>query len=234
MNRYRGIATPAGRRRTPQAPAGSGTAALLTPLVVAAVLLLCGCGSAAYVKIDGVETSDRKILGPIQPGTAGKPQLSFCVTKGLLSNRYRSRNGSVRDDAYYQAHLADLLRRDAPFESIETVQGSVEGRACDIVLVPCTNIYVSPEGRIEASLAVTALTGDMQKTLLAASVRDEDGVEAAGARIGRVVYNAFVPGSALYDRVVAGRRTGPGPVEQAARRDRGMPVRPPLPEPSGQ
>ncbi len=231
MSRRRVNARPAAGRSL--APAGTWGDALLAPVVAAALLLLCGCASTAYVKIDGVETSDGKILGPIQPSSAGKPQLSFCVTKGLLRNSDRNKSAALRDDDFYHARLADLLRRDAPFESIKTVLGNVEGRGCDVVLVPCTYIRVAPGGQVEASLAVTALAADMRKTLLTASVSDEPGVEAAGARIGRVVYNAFVPGSALYDRVVAGKRTASEPFEETARRDGDTPAKPALPEAAG-
>ena len=129
MNRNRGPATPAANRRTAAAPAGTGTSAAPTPPVAAAILLLCACGSAAYLKIDGVETSDRVILGPIQPNMAGKPQLSFCVTKGFLRNSDRIKSGAVMDDDYCHAHLADFLKLAAPFESIATIPGSsADGR----------------------------------------------------------------------------------------------------------
>ncbi len=230
MNRRRMNARPAAGRYL--APPGNRGNARFAP-VVAALLLLCGCGGTAYVKIDGVETSDRKIVGPVQPNLAGKPQLSFCVTKGLLRSSDRNKSGALKDDDYYHAHLADLLRRDAPFESIATVLGNFEGRGCDVVLVPCTYIRVAPGGQVEASLAVTALAADMRKTLLTASVRDEPGMEAAGARIGRIVYNAFIPGSALYDRVASGKGTSLESFEEAAGRGRNTPVKPALPEAAG-
>ncbi len=203
--------------------------ALSAPVVVAALLVLCGCGSAVQVKVGASGMSDPGIAGPVRANETGKPQLSFCVTRGLLSNSSRSGGGSGMDANDYHAHLADFLKRDAPFESIRTEAGKGDRRGCDILLVPCTYIRANPDGRVEASLAVTALTPDMRTTLMTASVRGEPGVDAAGARIGRAVWNAFVPGSALYEQVVAEKRKSSGAFEETVRRYREMPVKPALP-----
>jgi len=55
-------------------------------------------------------------------------------------------------------------------------------------------------------------------------------VEAAGKRIGRVLFNAFVPGSLLYNRVSAERGTAADAFEAVVRQYRDMPVKPALPE----
>ena len=231
MNRKGRFGESIGSRRILSAMVGTGLKLPFAPVVVLAVFFLYGCGSSMNVKVGGVETSAPEILGPVQAGKTGKPQLSFCMTKGTISNDFRSRNGSVRENDYYHAHLQDYLKQGAPFESIDLVAGNDEDRECDVLLVPYTFVYVTPLSHVEASMTVTAVTaGKGGKQLMTASVRDESSVDAAGAKVGRVVYNAFIPGSALYNQVAAKKGAASADFEDVVRRYRDMPAKPVLPE----
>lgn len=206
---------------------------LAAPIVALVFLILPGCGSSVNVKIGGVETSSPEILGPVHANRTGKPQLSFCVTKGILTNTFKHRSGAVKDDDYYHLHIADFLKQEAPFESIEMVTGDVERHECDVLLNPITMVYVTPMGNVEASMTVTAVTADRQGRgllLMTVSVRDEASVEAAGAKTGRMVYNAFVPGSTLYGRIALGKEEAARDFEVEAARYRTLAIKPALPE----
>ena len=184
------------------------------------------------VKVGGVETSAPELLGPARANTSGRPQLAFCVTKGIVTNTFRSRNSSVMDDAYYREHFADFLRREAPFESIETVaEDDAEGRGCDVLLSPYIMVYVTPLGSVEATVGVYAIANAKPpQHLLVALTRDEKSVEAGGSKVGRVVYNAFLPGMPLYGRVAAEKEGDARSFEEVAKRYREAAVKPPLPE----
>lgn len=205
---------------------------LAAVIVVPAFFMLSGCGSSVNVKVGGVETSSPEILGPVQANRTGKPQLSFCVTKGILGNTFKHRSGAVKDDEYYHAHLADFIKQEAPFESIEAVLGDVGGHECDVLLYPITMVYVTPMGNVEASVTVTAVAADGKgrgPALMTAAARDEASVEAAAAKIGRIVYNAFVPGSSLYGPIALRKAEEAGAFEVEAARYRTLPVKPALP-----
>lgn len=203
----------------------------IAPIFFLSVLFISGCGSSTNVKVGGVETGADRFAGPASINNTGIPQLSFCVTKGVLSNSFKHRSDTVRDDDYYRLHLADLLRRDAPFESIDTVLGDVEGRDCDVLLVPYVMIYVTPLGRVDATVSMTAMTAARHgNELLNASVSDESSVEVAAARVGRILFNAFAPGSPLHDKVSAEKGMTSEVFEAVAKKYRDAPVKPALSE----
>jgi tetratricopeptide (TPR) repeat protein len=65
---------------------------------------------------------------------------------------------------------------------------------------------------------------------MTASVSDEASVEAAGAKIGRIVYNVFIPGSTLYGQIALQKAEAAKTFEAEAARYRTLPVKPALPE----
>jgi len=206
--------------------------ALLIPLLLV-VFGICGCAAKSVSGAAGsVRTLGSEFDGPPRAAVPGKPQLSFCVTTGTVTNPFRSRNSSIMDDAYYKSHIAEFVARGAPFESLEAAGEGSDTRECDIVLHPGVMIYVTPFGSVESSInMVGSITGySGPDSVLMARVADEKSVEAAAARIGRIYYNAFVPGSPLYEQVAARRAAGRESFEAVARRYRESPVKPAFPE----
>jgi len=205
-------------------------------LLVTVLLFLIGINGCAPKSVNGADGTPRilgsEFDGPVRTGAPGKSQLSFCVLPGTVTNPYRSRNASLKDDAYYKSHIAEFASLGAPFESIEAAGDGVDTRECDIVLYPTVIIYVAPFGSIESSInmvgAVTGYSGP--NSVLMARVSNEKSVEAAAARAGRIYYNAFVPGSPLYEQVAAKRGTDRESFEAVARRYRDAPVKPAFPE----
>jgi len=204
--------------------------------IIPVLIFLIGFSGCATNSVNGAAGSLRilgsEFDGPPRAGAPGKPQLSFCVKSGTVTNSFRSRSSSVMDDAYYKSHIAEFVSRGAPFESIEAADDGVDTRECDIVLNPSVMIYVTPFGSIESSInmigAVEGYSGP--NSVLMARVSDEKSVEAAAARVGRIYYNAFVPGSTLYEQVTAGKGAARQSFEAVARQYRDAPVKPAFPE----
>lgn len=201
-------------------------------LLVTSALAVAGCaagGSGVSIKIDGVETISGEPLEPIKPAPKGQ-QLSFCLAKGVVYSPFQGRNGSLQDPDYYSNHLSDYLKRDTPFESIETVGDDTEDIECDVLITPRTYIYVSPLSSIDVSMTLVANAVRQPAVGMTAWVTEEPSVESAASRLSRVVYNAFAPGTDLYRKVASHRAEAAKGFEAEAARYRSLAVKPALPE----
>ncbi|MEW6720343.1 MAG: tetratricopeptide repeat protein [Thermodesulfobacteriota bacterium] len=203
------------------------------PAVALAVLSLffIGCAKPVNVKIHEAETTGNRFAGAVEATGPSGPQLSFCVMKGGISNTFRHRASWLKDDDYYLMRLADFFKRDAPFKSIETILDDSGANGCDVLIAPHIPIYVTPLGRVEASVYITAFSaGKPAEKMMEASARDESSVENAGAKVGQAVFNAFAPGTGLYGKIVARKSAASKAFEEAAMRYRIAPLKPVLPE----
>lgn len=201
-------------------------------LLITSVLVVTGCaagGSGVNIKINGVETVSSEPLESIKYAQKGQ-QLSFCVMKGVMVNDFQDRNSSVRDNNYYTRHLAEFIKNGTPFESIETIGDDAEMNECDILLYPVTTVYVTPMSNVEVNMTVTTKAVKVAGVDMSAYVMDEPSVEAAASRLGRVIYNAFVPGTQLYNQVAAQKASSAKDFEAVAAHYRSLSVKPTLPE----
>lgn len=201
-------------------------------LFVTSVLAVTGCATGSpdvHITINGVETVSREPLEAITPIQKGR-QLSFCLAKGIVYSPFQSRNGSLQDPDYYSSHLSDYLRRDTPFESIETVGGDTEDIECDVLITPNTYLYVSPLSSIDVTMTLVAKSVAQPAVGMTAWVTEESSVESAASRLSRVIYNAFAPGTDLYSKVAPHRAEAAKSFEVEAARYRSLAVKPALPE----
>jgi hypothetical protein len=127
-------------------------------------------------------------------------------------------------------HLVDFLRADTPFESIEAIGDNLEDSDCDILILPRTVIYVTPMSNVEVNMAVHVTAVKVPGVKMSAHVMDEPGVEAAAARLGRIVYNTFAPGTTLYEQVAPLKAQAAKSFEAEAAHYRSLAVKPALPE----
>ncbi|MFA7399510.1 MAG: tetratricopeptide repeat protein [Sideroxydans sp.] len=131
---------------------------------------------------------------------------------------------------YYGNHLSDYLKSDTPFESIETIGKDAEDIECDILLTHFTYIYVSPLSNIDLNMTVTATAVKVAGVNMSAYVIGESSVEAAAARLGRVIYNAFAPDTQLYNQVATQKASAAKDFEAVAAHYRSLSIKPILPE----
>jgi len=201
-------------------------------LLAASVLAVAGCasgGAAVKITINGVETVSKEPLEPIKQVQKGQ-QLSFCLVRGDVYSPFQSRNTSLMPPDYYGNHLSDYLKSDTPFESIETIGKDAEDIECDILLTHFTYIYVSPLSNIDLNMTVTATAVKVAGVNMSAYVIGESSVEAAAARLGRVIYNAFAPDTQLYNQVATQKASAAKDFEAVAAHYRSLSIKPILPE----
>lgn len=194
----------------------------------ALALVLCGCGPKDILRVDGKETDSAALY--YTPPAEGRSLLSFCVAKGEISNSYSQRNATVKDSAYYQENLTNMLKADAPFKSIEYI-GDSKKYDCDVVLTPNIFIYVAPLGQVQVTLTITARPPDgSNKELFCSVVFDKGSLDQAAGEVGRYVFNAFAPGTALYNKISAQQTSQQKSFAEVAKHYVELAVKPDLPE----
>jgi tetratricopeptide (TPR) repeat protein len=196
----------------------------------ALTLLVCACASKPDIRIKGAQLADPEAFLYRPAAADGRPQLSFCVTEGRISNDFRGRNGSVRESSYYQTRFADMLKADAPFSAMEYI-GDSEKYDCDVLISPYLFIYVTPLGKVQARASGTALAVDEpDRDLFYGYMTERSDPEETMALFGRYIFNAFAPGSELYGELAARNTAKTASFEEEAGKYRELAVKPELPE----
>jgi tetratricopeptide (TPR) repeat protein len=83
---------------------------------------------------------------------------------------------------------------------------------------------------VDLNMTVTATAVKVAGVNMSAYVIGESSVEAAAARLGRVIYNAFAPGTQLYNQVATQKASSAKDFEAVAAHYRSLSIKPVLPE----
>lgn len=173
-----------------------------TCLLIPGFLAGCAATIPAKVTIGGETHLSPLDFEPVAANTTGEPELAFCIAG-------RTDSWDVKE-----------FHSRAPFQSM-TMEDTAS--RCDVSLL-ITNLWSMWSGTVVATLA-----GDGEELMRA---------EAAGVfgpvhglqRLGLIVYNAFIPGSPLYRKVIEARKANEVAWQEAVRLYRASPVKPVLPE----
>lgn len=196
--------------------------------VIFILALISGCAAGpALVNTGGIETRVDKEFEPLKE-TDTEQLLDFCVLESLEKKYY------FQDYEYYLKEGLEPIsvggeeKPIAPFKSISRVsKDKSDWLSCDAIFE-----ITQADGLGYPPFKLVAFSARTNERLMSAQAGGRGGYSQLHGlpRVLRIAYNAFVPGSALYQKVLAEKKRDESSFESEAVKYRELPVKPSLPE----